>query len=63
MGAHPVHRLPQQAHFHQSTSEATPVLVGQLEGYPGQQKAVKGTSTHHDHCEEPLHQHLSILEV
>lgn len=41
MGAHPVHGLPQQAPHHQPIPEKTPVLVGWLEGYPGQQKAVR----------------------
>lgn len=40
MGAHPVHRLPQQAHHHQPAPEAAAVLVGRLEGHPGQQEAV-----------------------
>lgn len=40
MGAHPVHRLPQQARRHQPAPEATAVLVGRLEGHPGQQEAV-----------------------
>lgn len=40
MGAHPVHRLPQQARRHQAAPEAAAVLVGRLEGHPGQQEAV-----------------------
>lgn len=40
MGAHPVHRLPQQAHGRQPAPEAAAVLVGRLEGHPGQQEAV-----------------------
>lgn len=45
MGAHPVHRLSQQAPVHQPLPETTPVLVGRLEGYPGQQKAVRDPLT------------------
>lgn len=41
MGAHPVHRLPQQASSHQPLTEATPVVVRRLAGHPGQQKAVR----------------------
>lgn len=46
VGAHPVHRLPQQTPFHQPLSETTPVVVRRLEGHPGQQKAVRNSSTH-----------------
>lgn len=45
MGAHPVHRLPQQAPFRRPLPETTPVLVGRLEGDPGQQKAVRNSFT------------------
>lgn len=40
MGAHPVHRLPQQARHHRPATETAAVLVGRLEGHPGQQEAV-----------------------
>lgn len=48
VGAHPVHRLPQRASTHQPVPETTPVLVGRLEGHPGQQEAVR-TLWHHLH--------------
>lgn len=50
MGAHPVRGLPQQAPFHQPLPETTPVVVGRLEGYPGEQKAVRDPRAQHHHC-------------
>lgn len=47
MGAHPVRSLPQQAPFHQPLPETTPVVVGRLEGYPGEQKAVRDPRAQH----------------
>lgn len=59
MGAHPVHRLPQQAHRHQPAPEAAAVLVGRLEGRPGQQEAEAVTVAGNGRltaAKEPRHQ-------